>query len=110
MKPAEPALQSVRVWDLPTRVFHWSIVLLLAGSWITERQSWMELHFLCGYTLLGITSGYTITPHVGHQKVRHTGVASYTDYSVTVGKDMGRSRQRRWLPRRRAGLRTGGDA
>lgn len=31
--------------------------------------------------------GFTLTPHVGHQKVRHLGSASYTDYSLTVNKD-----------------------
>lgn len=31
--------------------------------------------------------GFTLTPHVGHQTVKHTSVASYTDYSLTVAKD-----------------------
>ena len=34
-------------------------------------------------------NGWSVVPHIGHQKVRHLGIASYTDYSVTVGKDMG---------------------
>ncbi|MDB5883085.1 MAG: hypothetical protein JWP43_2963 [Ramlibacter sp.] len=34
-------------------------------------------------------NGWSIVPHIGHQKVRHLSVASYTDYSLTVGKDMG---------------------
>jgi len=39
-------------------------------------------------------SGFTLTPHVGHQAVRgsyaKTVDASYTDYSVTLGKDFGK--------------------
>lgn len=31
--------------------------------------------------------GFTLTPHVGHQTVKHTAVASYTDYSLTLAKD-----------------------
>jgi len=31
--------------------------------------------------------GITLTPHVGHQTVKHNSVASYTDYSLTVAKD-----------------------
>ena len=34
--------------------------------------------------------GLSVTPHVGHQRVEHTGAASYTDYSVTLGKDFGK--------------------
>ncbi|MEO5732317.1 MAG: TorF family putative porin [Rubrivivax sp.] len=29
----------------------------------------------------------TLTPHVGYQKVRHNGNASYTDFALTVSKD-----------------------
>ena len=33
--------------------------------------------------------GFTLTPHVGYQKVKNVVNASYTDYSLTVGKDLG---------------------
>lgn len=44
----------MRVWDVPTRLFHWAIVLLLGASWITQRLDWMELHFLSGYSMLAM--------------------------------------------------------
>lgn len=47
-------LRPVKVWDLPTRVFHWSIVFLMLASWFTNRMNWMQLHFASGYTLLGL--------------------------------------------------------
>ena len=36
-------------------------------------------------------NGWTVAPHIGHQRFSGTGngIASYTDYSVTVGKDLG---------------------
>lgn len=34
-----------------------------------------------------IGDGMTLTPHVGHQTVKHTSVASYSDYSLTLAKD-----------------------
>lgn len=34
-------------------------------------------------------NGFSLTPHVGHQYVANVGVASYTDYSVTLAKDLG---------------------
>jgi uncharacterized protein (TIGR02001 family) len=33
--------------------------------------------------------GLTVTPHVGHQSVRHNSYSSYTDWSATLGKDFG---------------------
>ncbi len=48
----------VRAWDLPTRVFHWSLVLLIAASWATFeyseliRDSTLVWHKRCGYAAL----------------------------------------------------------
>lgn len=46
-----------------------------------------------GYLDLSATfdmgNGWSITPHIGHQKVRNNSPFSYTDYSLTVGKDLG---------------------
>ena len=37
-----------------------------------------------------LTHGFTLTPHVGHQWIpNQSGPASYTDYSLTLAKDMG---------------------
>jgi cytochrome b len=42
----------VKVWDLPTRLFHWSLVLLLGASvcsvWVFDNLVW---HANCGYAL-----------------------------------------------------------
>lgn len=35
-----------------------------------------------------VGSGLTLTPHVGHQTVRRNAAASYTDYSLTLAKDL----------------------
>ena len=44
----------IRVWDLPTRVFHWALVLTLVGSVVTIKVAgnWVPYHFWCGYTAL----------------------------------------------------------
>jgi len=34
-------------------------------------------------------NGYTLTPHVGYQKVKNAPEYSYTDYALTLGKDLG---------------------
>jgi cytochrome b len=40
------------VWDLPIRLFHWSIVLLIGLSWWSAEESFDRLHFWSGYALL----------------------------------------------------------
>ncbi|MCY4473171.1 MAG: cytochrome b/b6 domain-containing protein [Kistimonas sp.] len=44
----------VQVWDFPTRLFHWSLVLSFAGLWYTGEQGDMTNHFRLGYTVLGL--------------------------------------------------------
>ncbi len=34
-------------------------------------------------------NGFSLVPHVGRQRVAHNGTFSYTDYSLTLGKDFG---------------------
>jgi cytochrome b len=46
------------VWDVPTRVFHWLVVALVAAAWITgeaveEGSAGARWHFLGGYVLAG---------------------------------------------------------
>jgi cytochrome b len=45
------SMRSVTVWDLPTRLFHWALVLLVLTSWASVSLNWMQLHFLSGYSV-----------------------------------------------------------
>ncbi|QGZ64467.1 cytochrome b/b6 domain-containing protein [Paraburkholderia acidisoli] len=44
----------VRVWDLPTRLFHWLTVVLVAAAYVTQRLNWMQTHVRVGETLLAL--------------------------------------------------------
>jgi cytochrome b len=44
----------MRVWDAPTRLFHWALVLLIALSYTTSQLRWMQVHVLSGYTILAL--------------------------------------------------------
>lgn len=40
--------QSLRLWDLPTRLFHWSLVVLIGTAWLSGEQGWMDIHEKAG--------------------------------------------------------------
>lgn len=47
--------QRILVWDMPTRVFHWLLVLSFAGAFLTaESERTRDIHVVLGYTLLGL--------------------------------------------------------
>lgn len=41
------------LWDLPTRIFHWSLVVLLLLSWFTAGEN-MQLHRWSGYGVIAL--------------------------------------------------------
>jgi cytochrome b len=53
---ADSAVQPVRVWDLPTRLFHWLLALTIVGSFVTGNLGGnaMVWHFRCGYLVLAL--------------------------------------------------------
>jgi cytochrome b len=44
----------MRIWDLPTRLFHWILVLLLLTSWLSAELNWMRVHVWSGLTVLSL--------------------------------------------------------
>jgi cytochrome b len=46
--------QRIRIWDLPVRLFHWMLVILMAVSYFSGRAGgdWMKVHFWSGYAIL----------------------------------------------------------
>lgn len=48
-------IQRILVWDVPTRVFHWLLVLSFGGAYLTaESERYRDIHVVLGYTLLGL--------------------------------------------------------
>lgn len=46
--------KTVRVWDLPTRLFHWLTVALVLSAYVTWRLDWMTWHARAGTALLAL--------------------------------------------------------
>ncbi len=42
----------IAVWDLPTRLFHWTLSALIGFSWWTAEQEKLEPHMYSGYAVL----------------------------------------------------------
>ena len=46
--------RTIIVWDLPTRLFHWVLVLLLVVMYATAELGNMDLHMKAGYAVLAL--------------------------------------------------------
>jgi cytochrome b len=64
----------MRVWDLPTRLFHWALVLLVAAQFATGEFHWlsMQWHYRFGYATLALLLFRVAWGFAGSQTSRFT--------------------------------------
>jgi len=71
----------IPIWDLPTRLFHWLLVLLLPCSWLSAEFDAMRIHELCGYTVLTLLGFRLVWGLIGS---RHSRFADFVRGPVAV--------------------------
>jgi len=63
--------QRMLVWDVPTRVFHWLLVMSFAGAYLTaESERYRDIHVVLGYTLLALICFRLLWGFVGTRYAR----------------------------------------
>lgn len=81
VKPIEPAAAAtvpadgtagLAIWDLPVRLFHWCLPLLLIGAWWTAEERQLEWHRLTGYAILTLIIWRLAWGIVGSSTARFT--------------------------------------
>ena len=91
----------MRIWDLPTRLFHWILVVLLFTSWLSAEEDWMRLHVWSGLTVLTLLLFRLIWGFIGSDTAR------FTHFLKTPFAAL---RHLMHLPRREPDLETGHNA
>jgi cytochrome b len=62
----------LRIWDLPTRLFHWGFALAVFGAIITDLLDDIIWHSYCGYTALVLLIFRLIWGFIGPHHARFT--------------------------------------
>ena len=72
MRSHDPINASLLVWDVPTRLFHWLLVLLVALAWVTGEAegSMSTVHQLAGYRVAVLLVFRVIWGFVGSRHSR----------------------------------------
>ncbi len=62
----------VRVWDLPTRVFHWTLLLCVSGAVVSAQLggNWMDWHVRCGAATAGLLAFRIVWGVIGPRYAR----------------------------------------
>ena len=72
-KTATERRTKVAVWDLPVRLVHWAIAVLVAFSWWTAEEEMLDWHYRSGMTLLGLVVFRLVWGLIGSSTARFTG-------------------------------------
>lgn len=68
--------QSILVWDLPTRVFHWLLAASFVGAFATgDSERWRDIHIMLGYTMLILIAFRVIWGVIGSRYARFASFA-----------------------------------
>ena len=63
--------ERIRVWDLPTRLFHWLLAASFAGAWLTaDSERWIDVHTTLGYGFAGLIAFRLVWGLVGSRYAR----------------------------------------
>jgi cytochrome b len=66
----EQRARDVRVWDLPTRLFHWTLALLVAVAVVSAKMDALSIHMFVGETILALVLFRWVWGLVGSQTAR----------------------------------------
>lgn len=72
MNNTEETKQRIRLWDVPTRLFHWLLVAAVATA-ITSGlvgADWMDLHGMAGLAIVGLVAFRLVWGFVGNHHAR----------------------------------------
>lgn len=65
---------AIRIWDLPTRLFHWALVVCIVGAFVSVKLGglYMDWHVRFGCVALGLIVFRVLWGFVGPRYARFT--------------------------------------
>lgn len=99
MVSATVSHRRVEVWDAPTRLFHWTLVLLILLAWFTgeEEGAAAQVHMLAGEVIAGMLVFRLVWGFVGGEHARFADFAAGPNAIVTHVRDLLSAKPKRHL-------------
>lgn len=60
----------VKVWDVPTRLFHWTLLAMFVGMWASAENGQLQIHTKLGVAMLVLVVFRLLWGFVGSQSAR----------------------------------------
>lgn len=96
--------EKTRVWDVPTRVFHWTLVLSFCGAFLTsESERYRDIHVMLGYTMLGLIAFRLLWGFIGTRYARFSSFLFTPGEVLAYVSDLAKGKARHFVGHNPAG-------
>ncbi len=92
----------IKVWDLPLRIFHWSLVVGFFVAYVTEEEL-LKVHVWAGYLIIALLFFRTIWGFVGNSYAQFSHFICTPSQSIQYVKDLMAGHSKRYLGHNPAG-------
>lgn len=97
-------MNKILVWDLPTRIGHWLLVLTFAVAYLTgDSEEWRLVHVATGYALGGALAFRLFWGIVGSRYARFSSFLFSPNSVLLYLKDLFKGRPSKWTGHNPAG-------
>ncbi|WP_294535320.1 cytochrome b/b6 domain-containing protein [uncultured Rhodoblastus sp.] len=88
--PQEGMETERQVWDLPVRIFHWSLVLAVAAAFVTNKLGvrYFKYHVWAGYTVIVLVAFRLVWGLVGTRHARFWNFLRGPSETLTYARDL----------------------
>lgn len=90
-------MHAMKIWDLPVRLFHWALVVLVAVSWISAEIGNFTVHYYSGYAILTLILFRVIWGIVGSDTVRFSSFIASPSAVLAYAKKLGQKKPSNWI-------------
>jgi cytochrome b len=94
--------ETIKVWDLPTRLFHWTLASAFLIAYLTEDDL-LGLHTFAGYTIIGLLAFRLIWGVIGSRHARFTDFVKRPAVVLAYLKEVVAFRAKRYIGHNPAG-------
>lgn len=97
-------MKALLIWDVPTRLFHWLLVMCFGIAWLTSGEDqWLSVHSFFGYLMLGLIVFRLMWGLLGGHYARFTSFAYGPKSGLIYVRDLFRHRVARFAGHNPAG-------
>lgn len=94
----------ILVWDIPTRLFHWTLALGFTGAWLSsDSDEWLGVHVFCGYWVLALVIFRLVWGFIGTHYARFESFPFAPKAAIAYLGDVFRHRAERHIGHNPAG-------